>query len=94
MENDIAGLTEKKMQELIKLSLLIEKQDADLMDVVRVHYKLWERKLFPYCKLVGISHVEVVAEILAESGIGGVARNKLITYLGRAKKELGGKNGK
>ena len=84
-------LTEDKVDELAKLSLTLKKNDADLMDVVRTHYKLWEKKLFPYCKLTGVSQMDAVIDILKRGGIVVTDRKKLNTYLNRAKKEHGGK---
>jgi len=90
MTIDLISITENKVDELAKQSLINKKNDDDLMDIVRCHYKLWEQRLFPYCKLVGVSHVDVVLEILSCGGINA-DRKKLITYLGRAKKEIGEK---
>lgn len=89
MSVDLIALTEKKISELAKQSLTIQRNENDLMEIVRVHYKFWEQRLFPYCKLVGVSHVDVVLEILHEGGVVVLDRAKLRTYLNRAKKVKG-----
>lgn len=91
MTVDLKGLTETKIDELAKQSLAITKNETDLMEIVRVHYKLWEKRLFPLCKLVGVSHIDVVHEILEKGGVVVRSKPKLITYLNRAKNEFGGK---
>lgn len=83
-------ITENKVDELIKQSLVLKKNDDDLMEIIRGHYKLWEKRLFPFCKLVGVSQVEVVKEILEKGNVIVVDRKKLHTYLNRVKKEFGG----
>ena len=85
MTIDLKGLTENKIDELAKQSLVLEKNETDLMEIVRVHYKLWETRLFPLCKLVGVSHVDVVHEILEKGGVVVRSKPKLVTYLNRAK---------
>ncbi len=91
MTVDLTIISENKIDELAKLSLVFKKNDDDLMEIIRVHYKLWEKRLFPYCKLVGISQMDVIMEILQKGGIVVTDRKKLNTYLNRAKKEHGGK---
>ncbi|HHK5948987.1 TPA: hypothetical protein ACQVY5_000460 [Serratia marcescens] len=91
MTVNLNAITEEKINELAKQSLVLKKNDDDLMEIVRVHYKLWEQRLFPYCKLVGVSQMDVVIEILEKGGIVGFNRKKLNTYLNRAKKEHGSK---
>lgn len=91
MNVDLTEFTENKIDELAKQSLVLVKKEDDLMEIVRVHYKLWQTRLFPLCKLVGVSHVDVVCEILEKGGVVVRSKPKLITYLNRAKKELGGK---
>lgn len=84
-------LTQNKIDELAKLSLVHKKNDDDLMEIIRTHYKLWETRLFPYCKLVGVSQMDVILEILEKGGVVVTDRKKLNTYINRAKKEHGGK---
>ncbi|HAU4290884.1 TPA: hypothetical protein ACQVK3_005040 [Serratia marcescens] len=91
MTVDLNKITEDKIDELAKLSLVHKKNDDDLMEIVRVHYKLWKQRLFPYCKLVGQSQMDVVLEILEKGGVVVTDRKKLNTYLNRAKKEHGSK---
>lgn len=91
MTTELKELTEIKIDELSKLSLVLKKNDDDLMEIVRVYYKLWEKRLFPICKLVGVSHIDAIHEILEKSGVIVPNRKKLITYLNRAKNEHGGK---
>lgn len=91
MTVNLIEITEAKIDELAKLSLVYKKNDDDLMEIVRVHYKLWEKRLFPYCKLVGVSQMDVILEILEKGGVVVTDRKKLNTYLNRAKKEHGGK---
>lgn len=91
MTTDLKEFTETKINELAKQSLICEKNEADLMEIVRVHYKLWEKRLFPLCKLVGVSHIDVVHEILEKGGLVIRDKAKLRTYLNRAKNEHGGK---
>ncbi|WP_241170380.1 hypothetical protein [Serratia marcescens] len=91
MATDLTEITKDKIDELAKLSLVYKKNDDDLMEIMRLHYKLWEQKLFPYCKLVGISQMDVIMEILQKGGVVVTDRKKLNTYLNRAKKEFGGK---
>lgn len=91
MTIDFVKITEDKVDELAKLSLVYKKNDDDLMEIVRTHYKLWEQRLFPYCKLVRVSQMDVILEILEKGGVVVTDRKKLNTYLNRAKKEFGGK---
>ena len=90
MSVNLENITEIKVGELVKQSLVLKKNDEDLMEIIRGHYKLWEKRLFPFCKLVGVSHIDVVQEILEKGGVVVLDRKKLITYLNRAKKEFGG----
>jgi len=88
---DLSSITENKIDELVALSLENQKKEENLMETIRVHYKLWEKRLFPYCKLNGINHIDVVIEILEKGGFTIKNRNKISVYLSRAKDELGGK---
>ncbi len=88
---DLSLITENKIDELVALSLENKKKEDNLMETIRVHYKVWEKRLFPYCKLNGINHVDVVIEILEKGGFNIHDRKKLNVYLGRAKTELGEK---
>lgn len=88
---DLSSITENKIDELVALSLENKKKEENLMETIRVHYKLWEKRLFPYCKLNGINHIDVVIEILEKGGFTIKNRNKISVYLSRAKDELGGK---
>lgn len=90
MTKDFIKITEEKINELANQSLVLKKNDDDLMEIIRTHYKLWNKKLFPYCKLVGVSQMDAVIEILQRGGVIVLDRKKLNTYLNRAKKEHGG----
>lgn len=88
---DLSSITENKIDELVALSLENQKKEENLMETIRVHYKLWEKRLFPYCKLNGINQMDVVIEILEKGGFNIHDRKKLNVYLNRAKAELGEK---
>lgn len=85
MNTRIKELTDKKLAELSNLSLEISNTDGSLMDVVRQNIKVWDKKLFPLCKLCNVNFVDTVAEILGNGGYS-FEKNKLTTYMSRARK--------
>jgi hypothetical protein len=91
MNKTIFELTDFKIKELCNKSVKVKNGDVELMDVIRSNYLLWERKLFILCRLSNVSHIEMVGEILLHAGYGDIPKNKLITYLNRAKNERGKK---
>lgn len=89
--DDIELLTEQKLTELSEM-MVQNKSSSKLMDAIRNNIKVWDKKLYPLCRTLDLSFIDVVAEILGRGGFE-VDKLKLATYLSRARKS-GGRNGK
>lgn len=85
--SDFEKIINNKVNHLVVESISVE--NNNLMDVLRLNFKLLEDRLYIYCKMANVSYIDTVIEILEIVGFSNVDRKVLTTYLNRLRKERG-----